>query len=332
MIIGLTGTLASGKGVVSDFLKRKGFVYLSLSDELREILRENNVSLTRENLQAWGNKMREENGPSYLAERVIKKVKDFGYPNVVIDGIRNPAEAKFLIKTKNFFFVAVDAPQKLRFKRMAERNREKDPIVWEDFLAVDAKDRGVGEKSTGQGVGKCMKLAKYVVINDGTIDEVNAKIEKLYSDLLKQIKPLSWDEYFMIFAKVAAQKSKDPSTKVGACIVDKENRVVGLGYNGFPKHCNDSDFPMEREGSFLETKYAYVVHAEPNAILNSTKKTDDCRIYVTLFPCNECAKLIIQAGIKEVIYLEDKYADTDVVKASKNLFKSAKVKTRQLEL
>ncbi|MFP4117988.1 MAG: deoxycytidylate deaminase [Candidatus Woesearchaeota archaeon] len=157
------------------------------------------------------------------------------------------------------------------------------------------------------------------------------KVEELYSDLSKKVKPLSWDEYFMTFAKVAAQKSKDPSTKVGACIVDGKRRVIGLGYNGFPKRCDDDELPMAREGPFLETKYAYVVHAEPNAILNSTRNTDGCRMYVTLFPCNECAKLIIQAGITEVIFADDKYAGTDVVEASKRLFRAAGVKTRLFE-
>ncbi|MFW5852703.1 MAG: deoxycytidylate deaminase [Nanoarchaeota archaeon] len=149
---------------------------------------------------------------------------------------------------------------------------------------------------------------------------------------MKSLQPPSWDEYFMSFAKTAATKSKDPSTKVGACIVDKDRRIVGLGYNGFPKKIDDDSLPMAREGSFLETKYAYVVHAEPNAILNATKSTKDCRIYVTLFPCNECAKLIIQAGITEVVYLDDKYAGTEVVQASKRLFRAARVKMRQLVL
>ena len=329
MIVGLTGTLASGKGLISDFFKRKGFVYLSLSDTLRDILREKNVELTRKNLQDWGNKLREEQGSDYLAKKVFEKIHYNECKNVVVDGIRNPAEVKYLNNLRNFFLVAVDAPSKVRFERIKSRNRESDPSTWSEFIKVDSRDKGVGEKSTGQGVSKCMKLAKFHYNNNTDIQNSNVKLEKLYSDLSKSISPLSWDEYFMTFAKVASQKSKDPSTKVGACIVDNEKRVVGLGYNGFPKKCNDNMFPMEREGSFLETKYAYVVHAEPNAILNSTRSTKDCKIYVTLFPCNECAKLIIQAGITEVVYAEDKYADTEIVKAAKKLFKSAKVKTRQ---
>ena len=137
---------------------------------------------------------------------------------------------------------------------------------------------------------------------------------------------LSWDEYFMGIAKLSAQRSKDPSTQVGACIVDEHKHIVAVGYNGMPCGCHDDDMPWEREGSFLDTKYAYVCHAELNAISNAAANLRGSKMYVTLFPCNECAKLIIQNGIKEVIYLEDKYADTDGVKASKFMFEKAGVK------
>ncbi len=136
---------------------------------------------------------------------------------------------------------------------------------------------------------------------------------------------ISWDEYFMGVALLAANRSKDPSTQVGACIVDDTNVIISTGYNGFPVGCDDDEFPWDREGS--ETKYPYVVHAELNAILNSGgRNLKNARIYVALFPCNECAKAIIQSGIKEIIYLCDKYADTDSVKASKKMLSAAKVK------
>ena len=137
---------------------------------------------------------------------------------------------------------------------------------------------------------------------------------------------LSWDEYFMAIAHLAAFRSKDPSTKVGACIVNPQNRIVGVGYNGMPGGCDDDEFPWEREGATNETKYPYVVHAELNAILNSTGNLSACRIYVSLFPCNECAKAIIQSGIKEIVYESDKYADSDAVLASKRMLKAAGVK------
>lgn len=143
---------------------------------------------------------------------------------------------------------------------------------------------------------------------------------------------ISWDEYFMGVAMLAGKRSKDPSTQVGACIVDDDNKILSQGYNGLPRGCSDDEFPWDREGNMLETKYPYVVHAELNAILNSRgTNLYGSKIYVALFPCNECAKAIIQSGIKEVVYLSDKYADTDIVKASKRLLEAAGVKMTKLE-
>ena len=142
---------------------------------------------------------------------------------------------------------------------------------------------------------------------------------------------ISWDQYFMGVSKLSALRSKDPSTKVGACIVSADNRIVGVGYNGMPYGTDDKTAPWQRVGSFLETKYAYVVHAELNAILNSTKELKGCRLYVSLFPCHECAKAIIQSGIKEIIYEDDKYNGTDSDIASKRMLDAAGVIYRKME-
>ena len=149
---------------------------------------------------------------------------------------------------------------------------------------------------------------------------------------MKRTDYLSWDEYFMGIALLSAGRSKDNNTQVGACIVSDENKILSVGYNGMPTGCNDDDMPWEREGAFLDTKYPYVCHAELNAILNrSTGSLKNARIYVSLFPCNECAKAIIQTGIKEVVYWDDKYADTDGVKASKLMFRLSGVAIRQYQ-
>ncbi len=137
---------------------------------------------------------------------------------------------------------------------------------------------------------------------------------------------LSWDEYFMGVALLAAGRSKDPSTQVGACIVDSNNRILSTGYNGFPLGCSDDEFPWNRNEDAGETKYPFVVHAELNAILNATgKQLQGSKIYVALFPCNECAKAIIQSGIREVIYLSNKYEGTASVEASKRMLLSSGV-------
>ena len=139
---------------------------------------------------------------------------------------------------------------------------------------------------------------------------------------MKRFDYITWDEYFMGIAMLSAQRSKDNSTQVGACIVNKENKIVAVGYNGMPTGCCDDDMPWERQAdSPLDTKYPFVCHAELNAILNSNSASlKDCTVYVTLFPCNECAKAIIQSGIKRIVYADNKYADTDSVKASCILF------------
>lgn len=138
-----------------------------------------------------------------------------------------------------------------------------------------------------------------------------------------------WDETFMQMCRVISQRSKDPNTQNGACIVNEKNIVIGLGYNGFPRGCDDSELPWNREGSFCDTKYAYVVHAEENAVLNASTVTDGSRMYCTLFPCNECAKVIIQKGIKEIIYDSDKYHDDDKCKVSRKMLDLAGIKYRQ---
>ena len=131
---------------------------------------------------------------------------------------------------------------------------------------------------------------------------------------------LSWDEYFMGLALLSAERSKDPSTQVGACIVNPELKIVSVGYNGAPRgYDDDKDMTWERNGDFLDTKYAYVCHSELNAILNSNVPVKGCKLYVTLFPCNECAKVIIQSGIKEVVYLSDKYEGTKENIAAKRM-------------
>lgn len=151
----------------------------------------------------------------------------------------------------------------------------------------------------------------------------------------KRLGYISWEEYFMAIAKLSAMRSKDPSTQVGACIVSNDNRILSIGYNGAPNGFDDDSFPWAREGNKLDTKYPYVCHAELNAILNyrgSKKDLESSKIYVDLFPCNECAKVIIQSGIKEVVFLSDKYANLDCDIASRRLFDSCGVKYRKIEL
>lgn len=143
---------------------------------------------------------------------------------------------------------------------------------------------------------------------------------------------ISWDEYFMGVAYLSGMRSKDPHSQVGACIVSPDNKILSMGYNGFPRGCSDDEFPWNREGEPLDCKYMYVTHSELNAILNYRGGSlDGAKLYVTLFPCNECAKAIIQSGIREVIYADDKYEKTPSVVGSKRLLRSAGVTFRKYE-
>lgn len=145
---------------------------------------------------------------------------------------------------------------------------------------------------------------------------------------------ISWDEYFMGIALLSARRSKDPSTQVGACIVSNENRILSVGYNGMPRNCDDDEYPWDREGGALETKYMFVCHAELNAILNYSSANGTLKgskVYTTLFPCNECAKALVQSGVGEIVYYSDKYSTTDSTLAAKRMFRSAGIKLTPYE-
>ena len=143
---------------------------------------------------------------------------------------------------------------------------------------------------------------------------------------------ISWDEYFMGVALLSAKRSKDPATQVGACVVNDDKRIIGIGYNGFPRGCSDEVFPWGKtDKNYLNTKYPYVVHAEANAILNSSSSLKGATIYVTLFPCNACAKLLIQSGISKIVYMSDKHANTDSNLASKRMLDAAGIKYEKMD-
>ena len=182
MIIGLTGTIGAGKSIVAEFLKKKGFSYFSLSNELREIAKKEKIEQTRENLQDIGNKIRHENGPDFLAELVVLRIESEDASNAVVDGIRNPAEVKALKRLKDFFLVSIDADEKIRFNRLKERNRENDSTSWDDFQKANARDLGEKDEK-GQQTKKCMELADFAILNKGTAEEMQKKLEEMYKKL-----------------------------------------------------------------------------------------------------------------------------------------------------
>ncbi|MBD3354523.1 AAA family ATPase [Candidatus Woesearchaeota archaeon] len=333
MIIGVTGSFCGGKDTAAEYLAEKGFKHISLSDMIREECKKRKRKVTRDNLQEIGKDLREKYGNSVLAEKALDKVKG---KDCVVTSIRHPDEIDVLQRNADFTLIKVEAPAKTRFKRMKLRNREEDPQTFREFKKTEKKE--MKGKGSGQRLKECNDKAKIVLINNSSLEVLKQKVDKLVEDLRDKEKKdqdekrkdyISWDDYFMGVAKLSALRSKDPNTQVGACIVNQQKKIVGIGYNGFPIGCSDEKLPWGKKGNFLDTKYPYVAHAELNAILNSTVKLDNCKIYVALFPCNECCKLIIQSGIKEVIYLSNKYADSDVVKASKRMMDMAGIRHRK---
>jgi dCMP deaminase len=192
--------------------------------------------------------------------------------------------------------------------------------------------KNVSPKQSGTNLDE--KIRRDILILE---KEANYKVNLSELAAPKRLSYLSWDDYFMCVAYLSAQRSKDPNTQVGACIVNSMKRIAGVGYNGFPQGCSDDILPWNRSnegnGEGAETKYLYVCHAEANAILNKGgADIHGSTIYVDLFPCNECAKMIIQTGIKEVVYLRDTYHDDDKCRASRIMFQMSGVTYRQHQL
>ena len=222
--------------------------------------------------------------------------------------------------------------------RMRRYQPTHETVVLDFTKALDATDDNhssccsTAEVKTESSTVLTNNADNKVVLEHRDLLMKEAKYDPLAAGSTKRPDALSWDDYFLSMAFLAAQRSKDPNTQVGACIVDANQRIVGLGYNGFPRGCSDDDLPWARHSDQgdLHTKYMYVCHAEVNAILN--KGSADVRgatLYVALFPCNECAKVIVQAGIRQVVYMSDRYHDTDACRASRILLHMAGVKLRK---
>lgn len=340
MIIGLTGTLAAGKGVVSEILIKKGFNHYSVREFLiKEIIRRGMI-VNRDSMVIVANDLRRRFSSGHIAEELYGEAKRKGGDSI-IESIRAVGEVETLRNKGDFILIAVDADQRLRYDRIVSRQSVTDKISYEEFVANENREM-VSDEPAKQSIARVMEMADFKIINNGTIEEVERDVEQILErirekagTIIPRVKKredyISWDEYFMGVSLLSARRSKDPSTQVGACVVSPDKKIVGVGYNGFPMGCSDDKFPWSREGEFLDTKYPYVVHAEINAILNSIgRDLSGCTLYVALFPCNECAKSIIQSGIKRVVYLSDKYANDKNFMASKPMFDSAGVAYDQL--
>jgi dCMP deaminase len=331
MLIGLTGRNAAGKGEAAKHLQTKGFIYYSLSDAIREEIRSRGQEPTRESLIQTGNELRQKFGSAVLAERILAHLDDD--KNYVIDSIRNPSEVLAFRHAKHFRLILIDAPIEVRFERNVLRSRESDPITFEQFVEVETRESAGDE--TSQNLVKVELMADEVIHNDGPLERLYPKVDELVGRLLREVQRPDWDNYFMNIAKVVASRSNCMKRKVAAIIV-RDKRVISTGYNGTPRgtrNCNEGGCPrcnnMATSGTGLDE--CLCSHGEENAIVQASYhgvSLKDATIYTTFAPCLMCAKMIINSGIKEVVYNME-YPLND---PSFKLFGEADVLTRKLKV
>jgi dCMP deaminase len=331
MIIGLTGENCAGKSTICDYLMKKGFYYYSLSDIIREELKAESKAVSRENLIRKGNELREKFGPGILGAKLAQKVqKDKNY---VIDSIRNPAEVEELRKLGRFFLFYVTAPPDVRFERIKAREREEDPRTYVAFLEIEKLEMENADKSK-QNIKGTIALSDKKIVNDGDLNELHDHVDKALgsvSDKFKLSRP-SWDDYFMGIAKMVALRSNCVKRKVAAVIV-KDKRIISTGYNGTPrgtKNCSEGGCP--RCNNFTESgknlEECLCSHGEENAIVQASYhgiSIKDSTIYTTFSPCLLCTKMIINSGIKEVVF----NVDYPMAETPLGLLKEAGIKVRQ---
>ena len=330
MIIGLTGKNGSGKGEVAKYLQERGFHYYSLSDVLREEAQKQGKPVTRDVLVELGNTLRNYHGPAVLAEKVFARLDP--EKNYVIDSVRHPREIQVFRRRRDFILATVRAPEKLRFERLKQRGRESDPRTFEDFHVLEEREAKSTVESDQQ-LDQAIAMADVVLENTGPLKMLHEKVKEVLLEFSrKEIRP-EWDPYFMGIAKVVALRSNCIKRKVAAVIV-KDKRIISTGYNGTPrgvKNCSEGGCPrcnsIDPSGKGLEE--CLCSHAEENAIVQSAYhgvNIKDSVLYTTFSPCLMCTKMIINAGIKEVVY----NIDYSLTETSFRLLSEAGIMLRKL--
>lgn len=306
MVIGLTGTNGAGKTAVGTYLKTRGFRFHSLSDEIRKQLNSQTQVATRKKLIETGNRLRTEYGPAVLAERIKSKLAPD--QNYVIDSIRNPYEVECLRGTGNFYLLRIDAPVSVRYERVRQRGGPRTPKSLQEFISQE-KLETEGNNPIHQQLKACFKIADATLINDSDFDKLGEKLSDLLKGwLMAETRP-DWDEYFMGIARIVSLRSNCIKRKVAAVIV-QDKRIISTGYNGTPrkvKNCNEGGCPrcssMAESGSRLGE--CLCSHAEENAIVQAAYhgiSVKGSTLYSTFSPCLMCTKMIINSGIREVVY------------------------------
>ncbi|HXZ85999.1 MAG TPA: deaminase [Myxococcota bacterium] len=330
MRVGVAGANAAGKGEVVRLLERRSFYRASLSDVIRADLARDGLEPTRENMIERGRALRERFGPAVLAERAQRALPSDR--NHVIDSIRHPAEVEALRAGGDFLLLWIEAPARLRFERSRARGRSGDASDFARFEELEARELSSGDPAAQQLLA-VRELADLVIANDGSLEELEAKLEDALRDRLFFRERPSWDEYFMSIARVVASRSNCIKRKVGA-VIALDRRIISTGYNGTPRgirNCNEGGCPRCAGAAEAGTRLDECLcsHAEENAITQSAYHGVSVRggsVYTTFCPCLICTKMIINAGLSEVVY----GAHFPMGEVSVALFREAGIKVRQL--
>jgi len=310
--IGLTGYMGSGKGEIAKLLEKRGYKYISLSDLVREEATKRGLEHTRENLQKIGNELRDQSGAGVLGMKVRETVEQAKDSKWIIDGIRNPGEEAELRKLRDFQMVGVTAPAWIIVQRVKDRNRPGTVLKQEAILERLEKEKGMGEKEEGQQVRKCLESADFVILNEGTLEDLEKKFEHFMKLNAGEDRP-TFDEIFMEIACTWAKRSTCLRRKVGA-VIAKNKQQLTAGYNGAPRgvpHCAELGGCL-REKLKIPSGQRHEIcrgtHAEQNAITQAAKfgiNIEGATLYCNCFPCVICTKMIINAGIETVVYDSD---------------------------
>ena len=332
MIIGLTGPNCSGKSEIANILKEKGYKYYSCSDVIREECEKRNLEKSRENLICVGNEMRNNFGANILAKMILEKINEDrknNYEFFIVDSIRNPVEVDELRTDKEFTLLGINAPIEIRYERAIKRGRIESVKNFYDFKQMEDKENT--ENPNSQQLDKVYKMSDKYIFNDGTVDDLNQKLEfALKYDAKKRP---NWDDYFMKITSVVAERSTCLRHNVGAIIV-KNKRLLTTGYNGAVRGSEDclklgcKKDELELSSGF-GSEECRAVHAEQNAIIQAAHHgidLDGATLYCTTIPCRMCAKEIVNSGIKDIVT----YSEYNGAKGSVEFLKNSGINFRKI--
>ena len=322
MVIGITGTLGAGKGTIVKYLLGQGFKHYSVRVFLTEEILRRGLEVNRENMVAIANELRERFGSSYIVEKLYERAEREG-GDCVIESVRCPGEVEALKKKKGFVLFAVDADVETRYARVVERGSETDGVSFNDFVAQEQREM-MSNDPNKQNLKRCIEMADYVFKNDWTVEDLYRRVAKVLEPKPepevegRYVRP-SWDEYFMEICRAVARRGTCDRGKSG-CVIVRNKQILVTGYVGSPvgfPHCDDVGHKMEEwtHDGVVRKHCVRTAHAEQNAICQAAKlgiAVDGATLYCKMTPCDICAKMIVNAGIKRVVCEKIYHASGDV--------------------